>query len=129
MNASILTTLGGFPTVVVAIFHAQSGWSIDFGVRLPVGSDVMAMLNLGSKKPCTAAILMQLVFLLHTHGCSLAANHVPREFNQWADELTHPDFSGFDPLQRVPKQELCEEFVFLLNGDAFDLSVDPPMLP
>ena len=69
---------------------------------------------------------------LHTHGCSLAANHVPREFNQWADELTHPDFSGFDPLQRVPKQELCEEFVFLprlLNGDAFDLSVGPPMLP
>ena len=105
-------------------------------VRLPVGSDnqgnVMAMLNLGSKKPYTAAILMELVFLLHTHGCSLAANHVPREFNQWADELTHPDFSGFDPLQRVPKQELCEEFVFLprlLNGDAFDLSVDPPMLP
>ena len=105
-------------------------------VRLPVGSDnqgnVMAMLNLGSKKPYTAAILMELVFLLHTHGCSLAANHVPREFNQWADELTHPDFSGFDPLQRVPKQELCEEFVFLprlLNGDAFDLSVGPPMLP
>ena len=105
-------------------------------VRLPVGSDnqgnVMAMLNLGSKKPYTAAILMELVFLLHTHGCSLAANHVPREFNQWADELTRPDFSGFDPLQRVPKQELCEEFVFLprlLNGDAFDLSVDPPMLP
>ena len=93
-------------------------------VRLPVGSDnqgnVMAMLNLGSKKPYTAAILMELVFLL------------PREFNQWADELTHPDFSGFDTLQRVPKQELCEEFVFLprlLNGDAFDLSVDPPMLP
>ena len=105
-------------------------------VRLPVGSDnqgnVMAMLNLGSRKPYTAAILMELVFLLHTHGCSLAANHVPREFNQWADELTHPDFSGFDPLHRVPKQELCEEFVFLprlLNGDAFDLSVGPPMLP
>ena len=53
---------------------------------------------------------------------------MPREFNQWADELTHPDFSGFDPLQRVPKQELCEEFVFLprlLNVDAVDLSVDP----
>ena len=92
----------------------------------------MAMLNLGSKKPYTAAILMELVFLLHTHGCSLAANHVPREFNQWADELTHPDFSGFDPLHRAPKQELCEDFVFLprlLNGDAFHLSVGPPMLP
>ena len=65
-------------------------------VRLPVGSDnqgnVMAMLILGSKKPYTAAILMELVLLLHTHGCSLAANHVPREFNQWADDLTHPDF-------------------------------------
>ena len=30
MNASILTTLGGFPTRVVAIFQAQSGWSTDF---------------------------------------------------------------------------------------------------
>ena len=104
-------------------------------VRLPAHKhnqgNVMAMLNLGSKKPYTAAILMELVFLLHTHGCSLAANHVPREFNQWADELTHPDFSGFDPLHRVPKQELCEDFVFLprlLDGDAFDLSVGPPML-
>ena len=62
-----------------------------------------------------------------------AANHMPRAFNQWADELTHPDFSRFDPLHRVPKQELCEEFIFLprllLNGDAFDLSVGPPMLP
>ena len=79
------------------------------GHALPLQHDphaprhVMAMLNLGSKKPYTAAILMELVFLLHTHGCSLAANHVPREFNQWADELTHPD--------------------------AFDLSVGPPMLP
>ena len=77
--------------------------------------NVMAMLNLGSKKPYTAAILMELVFLLHTHGCSLAANHVPREFNQWADELTHPDFSWFNPLRRAPKQELCEEFVFLME--------------
>ena len=95
-------------------------------VRLPVGSDnqgnVMAMLNLGSKKPYSAAILMELVFLLHPWLLA----------GQWADELTHPDFSGFDPLHRVPKQELCEEFVFLprlLNGDAFDLSVGPPMLP
>ena len=30
MKASILTTLGGLPTVMVAIFHAQSGWSTDF---------------------------------------------------------------------------------------------------
>ena len=39
-------------------------------------------LNLGSKKPYTAAILMELVLLLHGHGCSLAVNHVPREFNE-----------------------------------------------
>ena len=65
----------------------------------------MAMLNLGSKKPDTAAILMELVLLLHRHGCSLAVNHVPREFNMmWADELPHPDFAGFDQSHRVPKQ-------------------------
>ena len=82
--------------------------------------------------PYTAAILMELVLLLHRHGCSLAVNHVPREFNMWADELTHPDFAGFDQSHRVPKPELCEDFTFLprlLNGDTFDRSADPPKLP
>ena len=68
-------------------------------VRIPVGSDnqgnVFALLNFASKKPHTAAILMELVLRLHVAGCSLAPCHVPRELNQWADDLTHPLYGGF----------------------------------
>lgn len=68
-------------------------------VRIPVGSDnqgnVFSLLNLASKKPHTAAILMELVLLLHVAGCALAPCHVPRELNQWADDFTHPLCGGF----------------------------------
>ena len=68
-------------------------------VRIPVGSDnqgnIFALLNFASKKPHTAAILMELVLRLHVAGCSLAPCHVPRELNQWADDLTHPLYGGF----------------------------------
>jgi len=51
-------------------------------VRIPVGSvnqgNVFALLNFASKKPHTAAILMELVLRLHVDGCSLAPCHVPR---------------------------------------------------
>lgn len=74
-------------------------------VRLPVGSDnqgnVFSLLNLASKKPHTAAILMELVMILHTSGCSLAPCHIPREYNLWADELTHTDFGGFSDELRI----------------------------
>jgi hypothetical protein len=38
---------------------------------------------------------MEFVLLLHAAGCTLAPCHVPRELNQWADDLTHPLFGGF----------------------------------
>ena len=68
-------------------------------VRLPVGSDnqgnVMAMLwiqeALHGGDPDG-------VGLPAPHPWLLADDHVPREFNQWADELTHPDFSGGSTL-------------------------------
>eukprot|EP00438_Fugacium_kawagutii_P025570 Skav211653 [mRNA] locus=scaffold6216:359:7387:+ [translate_table: standard] len=74
-------------------------------VRLPVGSDnqgnVFALLNMASKKPHTAILLMELILTLHTSGSSLAPSHVPRELNQWADELTHTDFVGFNSSLRI----------------------------
>eukprot|EP00438_Fugacium_kawagutii_P018687 Skav217892 [mRNA] locus=scaffold67:368067:377389:+ [translate_table: standard] len=74
-------------------------------VRLPVGSDnqgnVFALLNMASKKPRTAILLMELILTLHISGSSLAPSHVPRELNQWADELTHTDYVGFNSSLRV----------------------------
>ena len=54
-----------------------------------LGTLVLTHLNQASTKPHTAAILMELVLLLHAAGCALAPCHVPREQNQWADDLTH----------------------------------------
>ena len=75
-------------------------------VRLPVGSDnsgnIFSLLNLSSKKPRTAALLMELVLTLHREGWNLAPSHIPREFNTWADELTHPNFEGIAPDRRLP---------------------------
>ena len=82
-------------------------------VRLPVGSDnsgnIFSLLNLSAKKPYTAALLMELVLFLHCEGCSIAPNHVPREYNTWADELTHPDFESFS-LDCRPGDPLCFSF-------------------
>ena len=84
-------------------------------VRLPVGSDnsgnIFSLLNLSAKKPYSAALLMELVLFLHCEGCSIAPNHIPREFNTWADELTHPDFEGFSLDRRLP----APETLFVLN--------------
>ena len=95
-------------------------------VRLPVGSDnsgnIFSLLNLSAKKPYTAALLMELVLFLHCEGCSIAPNHVPREYNTWADELTHPDFEGFSLDCRLPAPETLFVFPFatrLLSSTGF----------
>ena len=38
-----------------------------------------------------AAILMEIVLTLHDQQVMLGPSHVKRDFNTWADELTHPD--------------------------------------
>ena len=95
-------------------------------VRLPVGSDnsgnIFSLLNLSAKKPYSAALLMELVLFLHCEGCSIAPNHIPREYNTWADELTHPDFEGFSLDRRLPAPETLFIFPFatkLLSATGF----------
>ena len=95
-------------------------------VRLPVGSDnsgnIFSLLNLSAKKPYSAALLMELVLFLHCEGCSIAPNHVLREYNTWADELTHTDFEGFSLVRRLPAPETLFVFPFatrLLSSTGF----------
>ena len=103
-------------------------------VRFPVGSDnsgnIFSLLNLSAKEPYSAALLMELVLFLHCEGCSIAPNHVAREYNTWADELTHPDFEGFSLDCPLPAAETL--FVFLLPQDCclrLDFLRFPPKIP
>ena len=36
-----------------------------------------------------------------------------RDYNRWADELTHPDFTGFRPDRQLPVSEVFSHFKFL----------------
>ena len=87
--------------------------------------DIFSLLNLSAKKPYSAALLMELVLFLHCEGCSIAPNHVPREYNTWADELTHPDFEGFSFAGYRPRRL---SLFFLLPQD-FCLRRDFPRCP
>ena len=98
-------------------------------VRLPIGSDnqgnVFSFLNFASKKPHTAAVLMEFVWQLHLAGCSLAPCHVLREFNQWADELTHVEYGGFFEEFRLDVSEALSHFILLprlMSGTHIDFS-------
>ena len=69
-------------------------------VLLPLASDnqgnIYGLLNDYTRKMPTAGLLMEIMFQLTATSCSLMPSHVKRDFNQWADDLTHPSFEGFD---------------------------------
>eukprot|EP00435_Cladocopium_sp_Y103_P058595 s965_g20.t1 len=68
---------------------------------------------------------MELVLRLHMAGCALAPSHVPRELNEWADELTHPGFEGFDVQRRLDVSGLLTDFVILprvMSSDSLDFT-------
>eukprot|EP00971_Amphidinium_carterae_P336484 6472873-Amphidinium_carterae.1 len=45
-------------------------------------------------------ILMEIALLAQRRNIFPAVDHVPRHNNQWADQLTHADSSGFSPMRR-----------------------------
>ena len=63
--------------------------------RILVASDnqgnVFSLLNDSTRRMPNAAILMEIVLTLHDHQVMLGPSHVKRDFNTWANELTHPD--------------------------------------
>ncbi|CAE7937086.1 unnamed protein product [Symbiodinium sp. KB8] len=70
-------------------------------ILIPVLSDnqgnVYSLLDGKSRKLPSAALLMELMLLIHRQGCLLAPSHVKRDLNQWADSLTRSGFTGFTP--------------------------------
>ena len=61
----------------------------------------------------TSAFLMQLIAMIYAAGVQLAPSHMKRDYNKWADELTHPDFTGFRPDRQLPVREAFSHFRFL----------------
>ena len=70
----------------------------------------------------TSAFLMQLIVMLHQAGVQLAPSHMKRDYNQWADELTHPGFAGFRPDRQL---QVSEAFP---NSSFYMFSVGQPAI-
>ena len=59
-----------------------------------------------AKNNTAADMLMELALLKHDNRCRLRLRHVYREHNEWADQLTHADSSGFDDDLRITPDEI-----------------------
>ena len=81
-----------------------------FNYQWPVQGNIYGWLNECSKKIPTAGLLMAVMFQLTADICTLLATHVKRDFNQWADDLTHPSFHGFDGTLQLPVAPLLDDF-------------------
>ena len=94
----VLELLG---SLILISFILKMGERRQLVIKIPVITDnrgnVFCMLNNKTRQMPTSAILMQLVLTLHKGGAQLAPSHVKRDLNQWADELTHPNPTGFPP--------------------------------
>ena len=69
---------------------------------------------------------MQLIVMIHAAGVQIAPSHMKRDYNQWADELTHPDFTGFRADRELPVSEAFSHFNFLWA--LLDDQIDAPIL-
>ena len=74
-------------------------------IYIPMMTDnqgnAFSILNHNTKKwPCSA-ILMELCAQAHVLGCHPAVQHVRRESDVWADELSNLEVDGFNPSLRI----------------------------
>lgn len=93
-----IAALDMFGTPVTHFLLILGGKSL-LRTRLSLISDnqgnIFALLNQKTKHMPTSAFLMQLIVMLHSAGVQLAPSHMKWDYNQWADGLTHPHFTGF----------------------------------
>ena len=63
-----------------------------------------------------SALMMELSLTQHYDHCKPYIQHIHREHNTWADQLTHSDYDGFDPaLRSTPDQHTWYILPTLLN--------------
>ena len=101
-------------TLLLVYFLIQKGSRGSARVMIPMVSDnqgnIYAILNQKTRKMPTALLLMELVLQLHFFQCQVAPSHVKRDLNQWADELTHPDYREFNPDKRLDVASAWSQF-------------------
>jgi hypothetical protein len=106
-----------FGTRILTHFLSTLGGKSLLRTRLSLLSDnqgnIFALLNQKTKHMPTSAFLMQLIAMIYAAGVQLAPSHMKRDYNKWADELTHPDFTGFRPDRQLPVREAFSHFRFL----------------
>ena len=106
-----------FGTLILTHFLLALGGKSLLRTRLSLISDnqgnVFALLNQKTKHMPTSAFLMQLIAMLYAAGVQLAPSHMKRDYNKWADELTHPNFTGFHPDRQLPVSAAFSHFKFL----------------
>lgn len=112
-----IAALEMFGTLILTFFLLMKGGKSLLRTRLALISDnqgnIFALLNQKTKKMPTSAFLMQLIVMLHRAGVQIAPSHVKRDFNQWADELTHETFKDFPLDRQLPIQEAISRFDLL----------------
>ena len=111
-----------FGTFILTMLLCQRSGPHPGPVQLPLASDdqgnIYGLLNEYSKKMPTAGLLMEVMFPLTADTCALLPTRVKRDFNQWADDLTHPSFTGFDgdlQLQVSPLLDDLKIFPWILQ--------------
>ncbi|CAE7028292.1 MKK3 [Symbiodinium sp. CCMP2456] len=126
-----IAALEMFGTLVLAHFLMEKAPTFIPNLRIPLVSDnqgnAYSLLNDKSKKMPTSVILMEILLQLHVHGMQLAPSHIKRDFNTWADELTHPNFHGFTPSLRLPVKPVLKHFSLvrsILEDRIFDEPTD-----
>ena len=112
-----IAALDMFGTLILTHFLLTLGGRSLLRTRLSLISDnqgnTFALLNQKTKHMPTSASLMQLIVRIHAAGVQLAPSHMKRDYNRWADELTHPNFTGFRPGRQLPVSEAFSHFKFL----------------
>ena len=95
---------------------------------LPLASDnqgnVYTLLKEAAKKPVTAVIAMEILLHTYLNQVGLAPHHIKRDYNRRADELTHPDFSGFSASKKLDEKRLTEglRLIPILSRNTFDFT-------
>ena len=102
------------------LFRTMLGWPhettspsprLDVSMQISLNTDNRGnsyqATNQKSKNNTAANMLMELALLQHNRQCRMHLQHVYREHNQWADQLTHANTAGFNPmLEQTPDEAL-----------------------
>ena len=101
-------------TLFLTMYLCKKSSSLREPVLLYLASDnqgnIYGLLNDYTRKMPTAGLLMEIMFQLTATSCSLMPSHVKRDFNQWADDLTHSSFERFDSSLELMVAPLLSQF-------------------